>query len=277
MEPMPDVPRDPSVAPSAAQPAGRSISFATPRFRQIIEQATPDPVRRQHAMSTVAHDMRGALLTVRMGSQMILSGLAPDDQAGRDVLGHVLAAAAELDITTGNLMEALRLLIDAQVLHCKATDVVKVIRRAIDSVSPIAAVSGHRIEQAVGLPAGEPVMVEVDAERLRLSLASVLMRAVKVSPSGSVVKLAVHCDRVEGVRRVVIEVMDRGRMIEAGWEESVFEPLAAERNEEAGRGLTLVIARQLVQQMGGQIVAGGRVDPGSEEGSTLTVTLPVVQ
>jgi CheY-like chemotaxis protein/anti-sigma regulatory factor (Ser/Thr protein kinase) len=109
-----------------------------------------------------------------------------------------------------------------------------------------------------------------DATRLRQVLTNLLSNAVKYNRDGGLLRV-----RTEALAdgRVALSVQDTGLGLSETQQLHLFEPynrLGREASNIEGTGIGLVIARRLVELMGGELRVHSR--PG--EGSTFTVLLP---
>jgi two-component system, OmpR family, phosphate regulon sensor histidine kinase PhoR len=122
------------------------------------------------------------------------------------------------------------------------------------------------VESSDDLPA-----VAADPLNLRRVLLNLLDNAIKYSPEGGTIVVAIEADE----DRLRVHVRDQGLGIPPGEQERIFEKFYRADPQLArgvgGTGLGLYICRELVQRMGGSIAV--QSTPG--EGSTFTVVLPV--
>lgn len=116
-----------------------------------------------------------------------------------------------------------------------------------------------------------PVSIAGDRERLRQLLVNILENAIKYTPGGGRVAVAL---RSEG-DAVSIEVADTGIGIKAEDRERIFQPFYRTREAivETGVGLGLTIAKSIADLHGGSI----EVLSNSGHGSTFRITLPITQ
>ncbi|MFZ5824750.1 MAG: ATP-binding protein [Bacillota bacterium] len=116
----------------------------------------------------------------------------------------------------------------------------------------------------------EATLIYGDDQRLEEVVRNLINNAVKYSPTGSPIELAVSA----GKGRVQLTVRDRGIGIAADSLNRVFEPFYRGKNfggkDPGGIGLGLFICRDIVQRHSGQIWVESQ--PG--RGSTFYVTLP---
>jgi signal transduction histidine kinase len=115
---------------------------------------------------------------------------------------------------------------------------------------------------------GDGEVVEADGDRLRQVLSNLIENAIKYSPAGSEVRVAIWHDDAE----VGATVTDRGMGIPDGELEQVFDRFyrSDSARSDGGSGLGLAICRTIVDAHGGRIWAV------SEEGrgSSFSFALP---
>ena len=116
-------------------------------------------------------------------------------------------------------------------------------------------------------------VIRADREKVRQILINLVTNAVKFTPPGGALTLAVGCSPTSP-DMVCIEVSDSGIGIPAGKLESIFEPFvqlaARPSGQPQGVGLGLSISRDLARGMKGDLAVESVVG----EGSAFTLTLP---
>jgi two-component system sensor histidine kinase HydH len=113
----------------------------------------------------------------------------------------------------------------------------------------------------LGLPE-TPLLVSVDASRLRQVIENIARNAVQAGEGPVEISLGVQD------RSVVLTVRDHGSGIPEGQAERIFEPFVTTRTR--GTGLGLSIARRIVERHGGTLVAANH----PRGGAIFRVTLP---
>jgi two-component system OmpR family sensor kinase len=162
-----------------------------------------------------------------------------------------------------------------ELAHLETTDdaerpepvaVTDLVAAALFAVQPRADSQGVAIV-AEALP---DVLVNAAPVAAKVALTNILDNAVKFSPSGARVRVAVTAAADEAV----IAVSDAGPGVSPEEAERLFEPFyrgkASHATGAAGVGLGLAISRVLVQRQGGRISLNGS----GKEGATFSVHLP---
>lgn len=131
---------------------------------------------------------------------------------------------------------------------------------------------GNTEDQGTGLP-----VVEMDAQRLEQALFNLVSNAMKFTPIGGEVRLALTLDEVKDTRCAIISVQDSGTGIPPEQLEQIFD-----RNYRVdrpgmdmgveGSGLGLAICREIVQAHGGTV----RAESDGKTGATFYITLPCI-
>lgn len=242
------------------------VEGQTEHLQLQIAQTLSDAERRQMLMSTLAHDLRSPLLTIRMGTQLVEKALPADDKDNRDVLRHMRVAAQYLEIMAQNLLEMGRLAAGAVRVNPRQHALEPIIEGAMATVE---ATSSGRIHADVPPRTG----AFADPDRLRQVMVNLLSNAIKYSPADSPVQVEVTTAGRRPDRRVIIRVTDRGTGIAPEHHEAIFRPyfrLDDSGYTKAGAGLGLSLARELVRRMDGDLTVQSELG----KGATFTVDLP---
>jgi two-component system OmpR family sensor kinase len=136
---------------------------------------------------------------------------------------------------------------------------------ALIEVSPVA--NGHRLTMS---EAG-PVPVQANADELHRLAVNLLDNAVRHTPAGTEIKIAVERSNDDAV----LEVSDDGPGIPAGMEGQIFSRFVrgdgpADVAGDSGTGLGLAIVKAVATSHGGDVEAA----PSPTGGARFTVRLP---
>ena len=239
--------------------------------RALIDEAARVRAREEAVrlkddfISAAAHDLRTPLTTLVAQAQLLqrraeLSPTAPADKPGIDRLE---AEAKRLTELVAELLEALRAERGIPVGNREEIDLTEIAGQVCErrSVPP-----HHCICEAEN-----PVVGEYDVMRVRQLVDNLVDNAVKYSPQGGEIHVAVWATNDEAH----LTVTDPGIGIPAVDLPHIFERYHRGTNVDdrrfSGLGLGLFTCQRIVEQHGGQIWATS--SPGA--GSTLHVTLPL--
>lgn len=260
----------------------------TPSQRQILEtfvaqtalafervQLTEDAARakvaaeserlRSTLLSTVSHDLRTPLASIKGSAQVLLDDAASlDPKSRRELLEAIHDESDRLSRLVGNLLELTRIESGALDVKKEWCPVDEVVHSAVDRIR--GRVGARTIE--IDLPE-RILQAPVDPMLLEQVLVNLLENAAKYSADGSRIDVTV----TDASRSVVFEVSDRGSGIPPGLERRIFERFyrVGVPGQPEGAGLGLAIARALVEAHGGSISAANRAGGGA----TFRVELPV--
>jgi PAS domain S-box-containing protein len=237
-------------------------------FRSLTEERALDELKGEF-IATVSHELRTPLAAIYGSAQTLLRTDLELDETGRKRLLDVIAQESErLSRIADDILFANKLDSGQFVLSQKGIDLLVLAQDVVEEMRAcFAAREDISIELAVP-SALEPV--EGDADKLRQVLINLIDNAVKYSPDGGRVEVAVE-PREGGIR---IAVLDEGIGIAPLEQRRIFGKFYRVDPDltrgVGGTGLGLYICRELVRRM------EGRLSVSSEEGkgSIFAVDLP---
>jgi signal transduction histidine kinase/CheY-like chemotaxis protein len=219
-------------------------------------------------VATLSHELRSPLAAI-LGWCSVLRR----SEARRDEVDRALEVIERNARTQANLVEDLldvtRLQAGALQLESAPLSLDAPVRAALQAVRPSADARSIRLELEC---ARVPPRVRGDASRLQQVVTNLLVNAVKFTPPGGTVTVAVGAVGA----RAQLTVRDSGEGIDADFLPHVFtrfrqaDGTATRRH--GGLGLGLSIVEQLVGLHGGEVHASSA---GRGRGATFTVTLPL--
>jgi two-component system OmpR family sensor kinase/two-component system sensor histidine kinase BaeS len=197
--------------------------------------------QRRHLMADVAHELRTPLSVVQGRLEGLLDGVYPRDDAR---IGELLEDTRLL----GRLVEDLGTLANAEsgalALRKEPTDLTALVHDTAATAAIDAQVKGVMI--GVESPKDLPV-VDVDPVRIREVLRNLLSNALRHSPPGTAISIAIA--RQPG--RIAVVVRDHGSGISSDVLPHIFNRFFKGEGSH-GSGLGLTIARNLVVAHGGE-------------------------
>jgi len=183
-------------------------------------------------------------------------------------LDVIIRSAAAQSRMVEDLLDLSRIVSGRMTLTFEKCALTTLVSEALEAVQPAAQTKGITLSTAFDPDAGE---ISCAPDRLRQVIWNLAMNAIKFTPAGGRIEVAVkHAD---GDVRIV--VADNGIGISAGLLPHIFEPFRQEDSSttraHGGLGLGLALVKHIVELHGGRVYAES---PGKGEGATFTVTLP---
>ena len=223
---------------------------------------------RDEFLSIASHELRNPLATVKGHAQMALRRLDRDGKLEPERAVAALQAIAcqsdKLDRLIGQLLDVSRLETGKLQLERQTVDVVAVVDQVVSS----ARARGDR--QGIALAVPESVEAEVDPLRLEQVLTNLLDNAIKYSPDGGTIEVAVSRSTDDALE---IAIRDHGPGVPPEKRSLIFERFfqANGNGHKSGLGLGLYVSREIVELHGGVLTA----DFPPDGGSRFVVALPL--
>ena len=238
-------------------------------FRSLTEERALEELKGEF-IATVSHELRTPLAAIYGSAQTLLREDIEFDESGQKRLLDVIAQESErLSRIADDILFANKLDSGHFILGEKRIDLLELAREVVDEMRACFASRGD-ISIDLAVPATIDSLVG-DSDKLRQVLINLIDNAVKYSPDGGRIDVAVEA-RDGGVR---ISIRDEGIGIAPLEQRRIFGKFyrvdPALTRGVGGTGLGLYICRELVRRM------EGRLSVRSEEGkgSTFIVELPV--
>ena len=220
-----------------------------------------------------AHELRNPLAVLQGFAQLLLAQSTRDGGVAlttgqQESLDGILQSAKRLSELTDDLLDVTRLQAGRLQLHQEPTDLVTLVRRVVKRFQMT--VERHRCEVEAR---SEVLVVSIDIQRLEQVINNILNNAVKYSPGGDYVQVALWEDYEN--KSAVVSIKDDGIGIPAQQQLRIFGRFMRADNVRAhgihGTGLGLYLSRELIQRHGGRIwfhsVEG--------QGTTFFISLPL--
>ena len=238
------------------------------RQRETIDDLTRVNRTRELFLATVSHEMRTPLSALAMRIELLLRtvpNLAPEAVAGLEAMRvHVRQEAGMVD----DLIDAARTLTGQMSITRVPVILGQVLRDAISTVE-IHAHAKQILMQVTPVDYGDHIRFEADGRRLQQVVWNLLFNAVKFTPEGGVIRIAIR--RIDAV--VEIDISDSGQGIEQDDLAHVFGAFnLQQQGNGTGLGLGLYIARRIVELHGGTLSVSSA---GRGLGATFAIRLPV--
>lgn len=220
--------------------------------------------------SMVTHDLRNPAGNVWGVIRMLLAGKAgPLTPRQEQLLGIAQTSASKLVGLINDYLDFAKLDAGFLRLDRREAELCEVVRASVGQAEPQAQVRQQTLD--VVLPP-DPVPAYVDPERLEQVLDNLISNAIKYTPDGGHIEVALERSGEEAL----LHVRDSGRGIPPDQIPALFAkyhrvPGEATRGIQ-GTGLGLLIVKEIVEAHGGSV----RVESeGEGRGTTFVVTIPL--
>jgi PAS domain S-box-containing protein len=219
-------------------------------------------------LATLSHELRTPLNAVVGWVQMLEAGDYPADWVPHaiEVIGRNARLLSQL---IEDILDVSRIITGKFAVERRPVLVPQLVEAAVSAVLPIAAAKQVTLQNEV--PAELP-SIDGDPRRLQQVLGNVLSNAIKFTPEGGRVCVRSRVSDHE----LVLEVLDTGIGIDRDFLPFIFERFrqgdTTATRAHGGLGLGLAIARHLVEQHGGSMIAESD-GPGS--GTTVRIAVPL--
>ena len=246
----------------------RRVSLAVENAR-LFRQADELNRLKDEFLATVSHELRTPLSAILGWSRMLAAGQLDPSKAKRAVEAVERNAQAQAKLVE-DILEVARGMAGNVRLDLKPIDLTAVAHRGVEAIAPTAAAKKIQID----VRASSPVSVYGDATRLQQVVWNLVSNAVKFTPPGGHVTVAVGSMNGDAE----LQVTDTGAGIPRSFLPYVFDKFrqadASFTRQYGGLGLGLAIARHLVELHGGSVEAKSE---GEGKGATFVVRLPLAK
>jgi two-component system OmpR family sensor kinase len=252
------------VPPGAGDEMGRLANTLNAMMARL--EASFAALRR--FIADASHELKTPLTVMRAGVERALTDLrtAPESLAALDEALQEVRRMTEL---VDALLTLARVDEGRMELHTDPVELNALLHEIHETAQMLGEEAGLEVALEV---APEPVTIQADRSRMRQLVMNLVSNAVKYTPSGGGVWLALTA----GPETATISVRDSGIGIAPGDVDRVFDRFwradaaRSRTGERPGIGLGLSICKWIAEAHGGSIAVTSR--PG--RGSTFTVTLP---
>jgi len=223
-------------------------------------------------VSTVSHELKTPLTSIRMFAEMLQQGVAGDDRDRERRYHDIIVKESErLGLLIANLLDYAQIERGTRRYLRRRERASEVAREAVATFARLREGEGQEVSLAVAPPA-EDLHVTIDREVTVQALLNLLSNAVKYGGDDR------HAIEVtvapQGEEWIALAVRDRGQGIPKSEQERVFRefyrsPTAYTAGVE-GTGLGLALVKRHVEAQGGQV----ELDSEPGRGATFTLLFP---
>jgi len=227
---------------------------------------------KSNFVSSVSHELRAPIAAVRLMAESLDRGTVAEESKRKDYFRLIVQECRRLSALVENVLDFSRIDQGRKHYTFEPVEVAAVARQAVALMEPCAAdrqVSLTFVEPAVG---AAEVQARCDAHAIEQSLVNLIDNAIKHSPAGAEVKVAIE---LAGGAAVRIWVEDHGEGIPKEEQARIFDLFYRHgselRRETQGAGIGLSIVKHVAEAHGGRVI----VESAPGEGSRFALELPV--
>ena len=236
-------------------------------FRDVTELRAAERLKSEF-ISVVSHELRTPLTSIHGALHLLQDGDVGELPASADrVVDLALRGTDRLGRLVNDILVMDRLESGRLPLDIAEHDAGQLVTSVMTTLAPIAGVEGITLSQGA-----VHCRIRVDADRFVQVLTNLVGNAIKFTPRGGDVRVAVEV----GADLAEVSVADTGPGIPSDHHETVFErfrQLDGGHRQPEGSGLGLAISRSLVEHQGGRLWVESEVG----HGSTFRFTVPLVE
>jgi two-component system sensor histidine kinase KdpD len=214
-------------------------------------------------VAAVSHDLRAPLASIKASSSTLSDAEIDISPEARQSLAKLIDVQADrLADLVQSLLDISRIQAGVLEPRCTVVSLSDLVKSVLGDLTP--AMRGHSV--AVEIPDDLPP-VDVDVVLISRVLANLLTNAARHSPKDTSITIRA---KSTDATTIEVSVTDHGPGVSRDRREEIFG-LLARRDDDAGAGLGLTIAKTFVEAHGQRIW----VDDAPEDGARFCFTLPV--
>ena len=232
---------------------GRDFNVMAERLESMVKA-------QQRLLGDISHELRSPL--ARLGVALGLARQRSGPEAN-GALDRIEREAENLNEMISQLLTLTRLESGTDGRRRSEVDLAELVREVSDDAD----FEARSLNRSVQVVATDKCSIKGVEDLLRSAVENVVRNAVRFTPEGTAVEVALRKQNGAGDNFAVISVRDRGRGVPAESLEKIFRPFyrtedARDRQSGGGTGLGLAITERAVRMHGGTIRAANAPEGG---------------
>ncbi|MFT4061664.1 MAG: sensor histidine kinase [Edaphocola sp.] len=243
------------------------LSQATEKLTKANEQLRQIDELKDEFLYTVTHELRTPLTSIRALSEIVYDNPGMDEAQRQHYLDGVIKESERLSHLITQVLNLEKYESGRQKLNLVSVDCALLVASVVKAISPVAAEKNVRLV----VQCQPTVMVTCDKDLMHQVIYNLLANAIKFSPAGAKVTVALHA----AADSYSLSVSDEGPGIPAEVRELIFDKFFQAKNQTVkkpvGTGLGLAISKKIVEMHTGNIW----VEPAPSGGSVFIFSAPI--
>jgi len=226
-------------------------------------------------VSTVSHELKTPLTSIRMFAEMLQQGVAQGDaEKMHRYHGVIVQESQRLGLLIANLLDYAQIERGTRRYTPASVELAQIGRHAVSTFEALASPKAGRNPISIDVsPAAMTTEVEVDRDVVVGAVLNLLANAAKYGGADKPIEVLIDSDATAAS----IAVRDHGPGIPSSEQARIFREFyrtpEAYRSNVEGTGLGLALVKRHIEALGGSVEVASEVG----EGATFTIRLPRVQ
>ena len=235
-------------------------------FSDLKERLAQEENSTKALITDISHQLKTPLASIKMSHELSLSSDLSEEEK-KSFLETKTQEILKMEVLLDELVKLSRLENSMIQITCEKCSIKKTISEAVSQIY----IKANAKDIEISVDMKKDVETPHDHKWTVEALANILENAVKYSASGTTVNIYVSCL----VNHVLIQVEDEGIGIPEGEGHEIFKRFYRGSNAKdlvkEGAGVGLYLARSIIEQQGGTIVAKRK----NGSGTIFQITLPL--
>ncbi len=219
-------------------------------------------------LANMSHEIRTPMNSVLGFLTLIENGLFESEKELKDFARNAKTSAESLLDIINNILDLSKIEAGKMDVDVMETSIEEEVNKAVSIVTPL--LNEKKLELSIEISPDLPETVYGDGAKYRQVLVNLLNNAIKFTDTGSVGIRIQKETQTDAIIKIRTSVTDTGKGIPEEKIPTLFKPFAQLQNsmQKEGTGLGLMICKEFVKLMGGEIQVESEVG----KGSTFTFT-----
>ncbi len=229
--------------------AGHQVTYVV-IVRDVAERKKVEKLKSEF-VSVVSHELRTPLTSIRGSISLLLGGVVGDlSEKAKKLLEIANNNCERLLHLINDILDVEKIEAGKMTFHCEPHEIVKLVIDSITANQMYGEKFAVRIQLTESI---EPTWVSVDVDRFIQVMTNLISNAVKFSPQGGTVDVAIKFIN----ERVRVAVKDQGPGIPDTFKGEIFQRFSQadtkDNRKHGGTGLGLNICKSIIEKLGGTL------------------------